>query len=419
MRSRRAPTLAFAMVAAACSELATEPSESTELVAPITALPRALSLAEQTVIGSSNRFGMDLLRTIWAATPDSTVFVSPLSASMALGMTMNGAAGETLAQMRRVLGFEELTAEGINASYRDLIALLGGLDSRVDFRLANAIFHRDSFQMETPYLDLVRLYYGARLEGLDFNAPQAVDHINAWVREATEDRIDEMVEWPIDPMTVAFLLNAIYFKGDWANQFDPDDTYSGRFDAGGGEAATVRYMTQVDTLPYRVGNGWHAADLPYGGGAWSMTIAVPRAAHGLEGILGDLESILDPAARWSVQGLEVHVPRFELERERVLTEDLKALGMVHAFHPLLADFTPMHRFARYSLLHIKEVKQKTFLRVDEEGTEAAAVTSVEMTNQCACGPPVFRADRPFLIAIRERISGTILFVGLIVQAPEG
>jgi serpin B len=371
------------------------------------------------VIDASNRFGFELMRAVRAASPDSTIVLSPLSASMALGMTMSGADGATRTQMAEVLGFGDLPAADVHASYRDLIALLGDLDPRVDFRLANAIFHQDWFDMQADYLDVVRRYFGARLEGLDLLDPGAVDHINAWVREATDDRIDGIVEAPIDPRTVAFLLNAIYFKGSWANRFDPSLTYAGEFHVNDGEDRSVRFMTQRDTLPYRHGRSWHAVDLPYGGGAWSMTIAVPLAAHGLPDLVADLEDILDPDAEWPTLEVEIHIPRFELEWERALTDDLIGLGMVDAFDEHAADFTPMYVHARRDGLHIREVLQKTFLKVDEEGTVAAAVTSVQMVLQCACGPPVLRADRPFLIAIRERLSGTVLFLGQVVQAPEG
>jgi serine protease inhibitor len=414
MPSKRIATLALVALAAACSESTVEPIQ---VVEPITALPRSLSVAERRIIDASNDFGIDLLRAVRAANPDSTIFLSPLSASMALGMAMNGATGDTRSQMQEVLGFGDLTPDQINESYRDLIELLDGLDDRVDFRLVNAIFHRDSFQMEIPYLDLVQLYFGARLEGLDFDDPATVDHMNDWVRQATEDRIDGIVQAPIDPLTVAFLMNAIYFKGDWSNQFDPDDTYTGSFWVDGVEVPGVRYMTQHDTLPTRGNATWQAVDLPYGGGAWAMTIAVPRPGHELDAVLADLESVLDPAAAWNSTGIEIHIPRFELEWGRKLNDDLIGLGMVDAFDDVLADFTPMYRFARRDGLHIAEVKQKTFLKVDEVGTEAAAVTSVQMMLSCACGPPVFRADRPFLIAIRERLSGTVMFAGVIVQLP--
>jgi serpin B len=151
-----------------------------------------------------------------------------------------------------------------------------------------------------------------------------------------------------------------------------------------------------------------------------MTVAVPTDARGLTAVVDDLETILDPDAAWQEGPVVLRLPRFELTWERQLNPDLQALGMVDAFGDLTADFTPMHRDGRELGLHIAKVKQKTFLKVDEKGTEAAAVTSVEMSVTSCCGPAGFqvRADRPFFIAIRERLSGTVLFAGLIVEAPE-
>ena len=148
-----------------------------------------------------------------------------------------------------------------------------------------------------------------------------------------------------------------------------------------------------------------------------MTVAVPTGTQGIAAVVADLASILDPAARWSTTEISLFLPKFELEWERVLNDDLKALGMVDAFDDARADFTPMYRRAREVGLHVKKVKQKTFLLVDEKGTEAAAVTSVEVGVTSAPVVQVVRADRPFLLAIRERLSGTVLFAGLIVQAP--
>ena len=410
-RSRRALG-ALAVLAASCSD----PTGPGGPVEPITELPRSLSVHEQAVVEAGNRFAVDLLRQVHEAAPDSTVFLSPLSASMALGMTMNGAAGDTRSQMQEMLGFGELSAEEINGAYRDLIELLRGLDPRVELDLANAIFHRNEFIMEEPFLEVVRTYFDATVEGLDFDDPGAADHMNAWVREATGDRIEGIVEPPIDPLTMAFLMNAIYFKGDWTKEFDASDTYTGPFHLTDGSTRDVRLMTKDDTLAYRVGNGWHAVEMAYGGGAWAMTVAVPTGTEGLETLMGDLETLLDPDAVWEERVMTVHLPRFELDRGRTLNDDLKALGMVDAFGA--ADFTPMYRHALEAGLYVKEVKQKTFLKVDEIGTEAAAVTSVEIGVVCACGPPELRADRPFLLAIRERLSGTVLFAGLIVEAPE-
>jgi serine protease inhibitor len=410
--SRGAAGLA-AIAVVGCGDAITGPAE------PITELPRELSAAEVALVEAGNSFAVDLLREVYLASPDSTVFLSPLSASMALGMALNGAAGDTHDQMRGTLGLGSMTLGEINASYRDLIDLLRGLDPRVELGIGNAIFHRSSFQMEATFLDTVRTYFDARVEGLDFSDSSAADVINGWVREATHDRIDEIVEPPIDPLTMAFLINAIYFKGDWTTEFDPGDTYTGPFHLEDGGTADVRLMMKEDSLPYRTTDSWQAAELPYGGGAWTMTVAVPRVGYALADMVDDLDEILDPNAEWVRRPVEIHLPRFQLTWERVLNDDLKALGTVDAFDGRVADFTPMHAAALDAGLHLKSVKQKTFLKVDEIGTEAAAVTVIEVgVTSVGAGPPVLKADRPFLLAIRERLSGSVLFAGLIVEAPE-
>jgi serine protease inhibitor len=412
--------LACAALTSSCGEGPTGPGPAK----PITELPRALSSTEQALVQASNAFAVNLLTQVHAAAPDSTVFLSPLSASMALGMTMNGAAGETLDQMRATLGFGSMSLSDVDASYRDLLDLLENLDPTVQLDVANAIFHRNTFQMEQPFLDTVHTYFDAEIQGLDFNDPSAVTTINDWVKQATNGRIDGIVDPPIDPTTMAFLLNAVYFKGDWTKSFDASKTYTGPFHLTDGTTQDVRFMTKKDTLGYRATDAWQAVELPYGGGAFVMTVAVPTAGHTLDDVAADLGTLLDTAgtsgATWPQEVVEVHLPRFQLQWERTLNDDLEALGMVDAFSPENADFTPMYRDAKAVQLHIQTVKQKTFLKVDETGTEAAAVTSVAVgVTVCCAGPPVVKADRPFFLAIRERLSGTVLFDGFIVQAPEG
>ena len=411
---RRAPLpVLLALAAGACADPVGPGSE------PITELPRALSQGEQRLISAGNTFAVKLLLHVHAAAPDSTVFLSPLSASMALGMTMNGAAGATMDQMRSALGFGSLPMAEVNASYGALIELLRGLDPKVDFRLANGLFHRTGFEFRPTFLDIARTHFDAEVRGLDFSRPSAADEIYGWVKTATGGRIEGIVDPPIDPMTVAFLMNAVYFKGDWTKEFDDEKTQPAQFHLPNGTTRPIRLMQATDTLPFRSGNGWVATEVPYGGGAWVMTVAVPTGDRGLGPVLQELASILDPDAKWQEGPVALYLPRFELDWERQLNPDLQALGMVDAFDPNLADFGPMASNPLGPNLHIKRVKQKTFLKVDEKGTEAAAVTSVEMTVTCAC-PSGFtvRADRPFLLAIRERLSGTVLFAGLIVEAPE-
>jgi serine protease inhibitor len=400
----------LAALAAGCGEGPVGPE-------PITELPRSLTSSEKALIRAGNDFAVELLARVHGVMPDSTVFLSPLSASMALGMTMNGTAGRTLDQMRSMLGFGSLPLEEVDASYHDLMQLLGGLDSRVEVEIADAIFHRSEFQMEAPFLDATRTWFDARVQGLNFDDPGAAGTINAWVKDATNGRIQGIVDPPIDPTTMVFLLNAIYFKGDWTQSFDPKDTYTGSFHLASGGTRDVRFMKQKDELAYRATDAWQAVELPYGGGAWVMTVAVPTAGHSLDDVEVDLASLLDPDAAWPDREVEIHLPRFQLSWERTLNDDLEALGMVDAFSPWDADFTPMYRNALQVQLHVQTVKQKTFLKVDETGTEAAAVTSVGVGVTSVPMVQEVKADRPFLLAIRERLSGTVLFAGFIVQPP--
>jgi len=401
------PIASVLLVTSGCSDVVTGPG------APITELPRPLSTSEVALITAGNGFAVDLLADVHDSAQDSTVFLSPLSVSMALGMTMNGAVGTTRDEIGSMLGFAGMSMTDVNRAYADLLSLLTGLDPRVELGIANALFHRDTFVLEEPFLQAVRRDFDAQVQGLDFDDPAAVSTINDWVRTQTRDRIEKIVEPPIDPATMLYLMNAIYFKGDWTKAFDPDDSYDGSFTESDGGTASVRFMSKKDTVQYRSADEWMAVDLPYGGGAWAMTIALPRTGYGVGDLVGEAAAILDPAATWEPRVLTVEIPRFELEWARILDDNLRALGMIQALTPQ-ADFTALHAPGG---VYVTQVRQKTFLRVDEVGTEAAAVTAVEVGVTSVGDPSLFKADRPFLIAIRERFSGTVLFAGLIIQAP--
>ncbi len=411
----------FAPAAAAC--LALLPvltggcgSDITGPGKPITDLPRPLTSAERDVIQSSNSFAVNLLGQVYRASPDSTVFLSPLSASMALGMTMNGAGGATRDQMREMLGFGALPMADVDASYRGLLDLLVGLDPRVDLEVANAIFHENSWVLRPAFTDTVQQYFDAEVAGLDFASPSAVSTINAWVKKATKGHIDSIVSSPLDPLLRAVLLNAVYFKGDWSRKFDSGKTRPADFHLSGGGTATVRLMEKQDTLPYLASDRWQAVEIPYGGGAFEMTVAVPRDGATLDDVVADLGDIVTPRADWPKTHVALYLPRFQLSWQRTLNDDLKALGMVDAFDRGAADLSPMV-LQSDGRPYVQWVKQKTFLKVDEEGTTAAAVTGVGVGVTAVPLFKVVKADRPFLLAIRERLTGTVLFAGLIVQPP--
>lgn len=382
----------------------------------ITRLPRPLTATETEALGASNRFGLDLLDVILTDAPGETHFLSPLSASMALGMALNGADGETFDRMRETLRFDGLEEEEINAAYLGLLDLLDDLDPRVSFQIANAIWYRDGLTPRPGFVSRVTEHFRAAVEGADFNDPSAAAAINAWVEEATGGRIEDMVEPPIPGNVVAMLLNAIHFKGDWREQFDIAQTREAPFHGPDGPAGAVQLMDRDEELRSHFTPSYAAVELPYGGGAFVMDVIVPAGDATVAEVLDELagggwDELTDQLATRSPSRVRVLLPRFELEWERTLNDDLTQMGMGIAFGGG-ADFT---RMFEGSSPWIDEVRQKSFVRVDEEGTEAAAATIVVMVESA---PPEVRADRPFLFVIRERLSGTILFLGAVMQAPE-
>ena len=377
---------------------------------------RELSPAEKRLIESDNSFGLTLFKQIVDGERDRNVFISPLSVSMALGMTYNGADGATQEEMEAVLGLAGLSRQEINASYESLIALLSALDPKVRFLLANSIWYRQGFPVEADFIDLNQTYFGATVRGLDFDDPQTVDTINAWVDENTQGKIEEIVEAPISPATMMFLINAIYSHGTWTYRFDESDTRDAQFNLPDGSQTACKMMRQSGDFQYFSGADFQAVDLPYGDGDYSMAIILPHPGRDIDAIIGELdaETWEDWMGRFAPFELDpLELPRFTLEYEIGLNDVLKALGMESAFSPSQANFTGMYDETGMPNLYISKVKHKTFVKVNEEGTEAAAVTSVEMALESM--PPSMRVDRPFIFAIRENRTGTILFVGKIVE----
>jgi serpin B len=408
--------LAAAFLVAACDSPA-----DPQPVQRIDSLPRALTASELALVDAGQAFAFDFLReVVREEDPTVNIFVSPLSASMALGMALAGAEAGTFEAMRFALRLDGIRREQIGVAYRSLIDLLSDLDPTVRVEIANSVWHREGFVLEDAYLGEVERDFVARVEGLDFDDPGAADVINAWVDEATDGLIEGIVDPPIDPLTMAFLIDAIYFEGAWTLRFDPDRTASGDFQRSDGATVTVPFMSMSDReFPYAQMPEYQAIELPYGGEAFVMDIVLPSHEVGIDAFVESLD-----AAAWAgiVDGLGetellVALPRFRLEYDRNLNEVLKALGMAVAFDEGAADFSRMHRDARDLQLHISRVKQKAFVEVDEEGTRAAAVTSVEVGVTSA--PPMFRADRPFVFAIRERLSGALLFTGVVRDPSAG
>ncbi len=379
-------------------------------------IPHGSSWYAKGLVESDNKFGIKLFKEIVEEEGDTNIFVSPLSVSMALGMTYNGADGTTKEAMEKTLELSGLTVEEINESYKNLINLLTQLDPKVQFDIANSIWYRDIWTPEKEFLDLCAKYFYAQVTGMDFNAPDAVDIINAWVEENTNGKIKDIVKGPISRDTVMFLINAIYFKGAWTYQFDKELTEDDWFYLDDGSRVPCEMMEQRALHKYYSNDIFEAVDLPYGEGDFSMTIFLPHLSKHVDDVIAQLSQenydLWISSLSVPEDSFDVYIPKFKLEYELKLNEVLQTLGMGIAFSKV-ADFRKMYREGG---VWIDEVLHKTFLEVNEEGTTAAAVTVVVMT--CSL-PPSFRVDRPFVFVIRENRSGTILFIGKIVNPSSG
>jgi len=379
--------------------------------------PADLTVADKTLAEAGNQFGLKLFREIVANEPDVNIFISPLSVSMALGMTYNGANGDTRAAIQQTLELQGLTIEEVNGSYKNLINILSNLDPKVLFEIANSIWYRDGITVKDEFLDLNQTYFNSEVEALDFNNNTSCDIINNWVDNKTHGKISEIINPPINPDAIMFLINAIYFKGDWTYQFDPEYTREQSFNLMDGSSNKCNMMTMQDRFSYFENELFQAVDLPYGDGDYSMTIFLPKTDAGedvntLTEIFtkNSLELWLGSFAKNEVL---LYMPKFEIEYSIKLNDALKALGMEIAFDPGRADFTNIADLS----LFISAVRHKTYVKVDEEGTEAAAVTIVEIELSCG-GPSSLKTiyiDHPFLFVIREHSSNSILFMGKITN----
>ena len=361
------------------------------------------------VTSANTEFGFKLLHDLREREPGGNIFISPLSISIALTMTYNGAAGETQRAMAKVLEIEGLDLDTVNLSNAALRESLENPDPKVEFSIANSIWSRQGIEFKPDFLARNREFFEAEIASLDFGSPQAAATINKWVDRNTNGKIEKIVD-RIDPQTLLFLINAIYFKGNWQDEFDKAMTRPGIFYLPNGNEKQVQMMRQEGVYPYFRGERFEATSLPYGDGRMSMYIFLPNRDSNLNEFLGDLNA--ENWASWLSQfspGREdstMMLPRFKLEYEVKLNDALEALGMGIAFGGG-ADFSGMG-----PNLFISEVRHKTFVEVNEEGTEATAVTSV---GGATSAPPVFRVDRPFFFAIYDNRTNAILFMGTVTE----
>lgn len=365
--------------------------------------------------------GVDLYQRI--RRQEGNLAFSPASISLAFGMTWAGAAGDTATEMASVLHYP---GPAVHRDAERLLARWNGRHRGLTLRVVDRLFGEQSYTFEAPFLALTRDRYHAPIERVDFlNAPERQrDHINAWVAGQTEGRIDELLPAGIlDEMTRLVLVNAVYFLGEWVRAFDPAATSPATF-SGPSRSVEAQMMHQTATFRFGETDDAQVLEMRYRGGDYAMMVVLPKSRRGLEA----LETSLDVAklATWraalSEQRVEVYLPRFTIDGAKLdLGRILPAMGMRLAFSAGAADFSNMARPANPNdELYIAAAVHEAFVDVGEEGTEATAATAVVMSSRGGRPPPeapvpVFRADHPFLFAIRDTQADTTLFLGRVVD----
>jgi serine protease inhibitor len=372
--------------------------------------PIPLTEKSAKVIASSNAFGLDLFTRLVEAEESKNVVISPLSVSLALAMTYNGAEGETKSAMEKALKLSGLTSDEINQSFLDLMEALLTVDPKVTMEIAQSIWYRQGLPVLESFKQVNRTFYAAEVNELDFARPDAKDIINGWIEDKTHDKIRDMIE-RVDPSFAMFLVNALYFKGEWRTKFDKDRTFKGTFIQANGSQQQVNMMQKTDSVSYLSNNLFTSVELPYGQGNFNMVILLPNEGKTCADVRGQLTT-----KNWDswmksyspVSELMIFMPSFKNEIALQLNDALKAMGMEVAFTSE-ADFSGM---TGSPLLAIDYVQHNTFIEVNEDGTEAAAATVVGMFETSAgTTPQVFMVNRPFVFAITERSTGAILFMG--------
>ncbi len=386
---------------------------SGESESPIDPVPsvRALTQAEMTLSESGNAFGFKLFDAICRDDRNANVFISPLSVSTAFGMVLNGAQGETREALVQTLELAGLTDEEINRNYETLAEFLMTIDPSVTLEIANSVWPRDDFDVKDEFLGRLREYYDAEVQKLDFTDPKAPGVINSWVDEKTHGKITSILN-RIPDYAVMYLINAVYFNALWTEPFDPENTHNGLFHLSDGSTIQCQMMSKhkVD-VQYFENDALKAVKLPYGYKHYNLIAILPKQDSPTE-LAATLDDLMwdNLMSSFAEEEITLGFPKLKFEYEKSLNQILASMGMGIAFTPL-ANFRGM---SDTTGLAITDVKHKSFVRIDEEGTEAAAVTSVEM-GITSSPHSIFIADHPFLFAIWESNSNSILFIGKVEE----
>jgi serine protease inhibitor len=375
----------------------------------------ASPLDDQKLSGADNAFAFNLLKQLAKDQPVANIFISPYSAATVLQMVGNGAAGQTKTEMQQVLGTTGLSEDTVNTGNKAIAASLKNFNTNVILTTANAIWYRQGAPVKPQFIARNQQFFGATVDALNFLDPHSVEVINTWASDQTRGRITHFADGMLGNNTRLFLANTVYFKGKWEDPFKVEATKKQSFHLRDGGQKTVSMMTQTKKFTYRRGTGYQAVRLPYEGRNLAMYVFLPDTNSSPEKLLGLMNGetwgrVTRPG--FNEQEGRLALPRFKLQYNLELKQPLEALGLKSAFDPITADFSGIA-----PQLFISAARQKTFVEVKEEGTEAAAVTGITMMPAGITMPPSdsFRmiVNRPFLFLIEDSLTGTILFIGTV------
>jgi len=378
--------------------------------------PRAPQRLDPAFLRAVNEFALELTVQLGRQDAGQNVFLSPANVAIALAMTANGARGETLQSMLSALNLNTLDLETVNSNFAALQALLVRDEPGATIAIANALWARAGVAFNADFLQRTQGFYDARIEALDFDQPDAPKTINEWVRRQTNDKIPAVVE-RIPEEIILLLMSAIYFNGKWETPFNPEFTQDRPFYLLNGTTKELPTMYRSDDFEYLKGDGFQAVRLPYAGGGVRMVIILPDADRTLAQLTDQLsiENWESWREQFSVKEGQLYLPRFTTRYDKQLNQALSAMGMTEAFDDGRSDFSGMRPVP--PALFVSQVRHVAYVDVNEAGTEAAAVTSVEMGITSAMPTETFlmQVDRPFFFAIEETSTGSILFTGLITE----
>ncbi len=408
MNYRKLFTIAFSslLVASACTN--DDPVDQT---------PSDIKMDQKSakIVASDNQFGLELFQKINETDAEGkNIMISPLSVSLALAMAYNGAEGDTKKEMEDMLHKLNLTPDEINQSYKTLVDGLKSHDVNVTLQIANGIFYHQNFSVKSDFLNTNKNYYSAEVRALDFaNSKNTLETINGWVSDKTHEKIESILD-VISPNDVMVLVNAVYFNGEWTYRFEKDNTADRVFFYEDGSNRNVPTMMIEEKFNYYQHDRFEMLELPYGGGKYSMLVFLPKEGVTVNqtiGMLtpGNIDLWTGQMQSWKKK---VFLPKFEFKYDNGLNDELQSLGMVDAFLPEKANFKGITEAQQ---IFISEVIHKSYIKVDERGTEAAAVTGIAFETTSAGPSNIFAVDHPFAFAIKEKDTNAILFIGKVID----